>query len=232
MMGVTLHYGGVLKSPALISEITSEVQDIAEAKNWKYKLIGEHPTDEYLQVKGIMMLPPECEPISITFLDTGKLISPIVTVFSDEEVDKIIADPNYRAFTKTQFSGVDLHIEIVHLLSYLGDKYFDEWHLLDEGGYYPDQNRPKLEETMGHVTKTMDALSEAFEAHADQIDPSDPEKMAEFIKGVLGVEDIEVKVINASIEESEDGTLDIDIIDNQQIEDSIQDLLSGIGEEE
>jgi len=85
---------------------------------------------------------------------------------------------------------------------------------------------------MGHVTKTMDALSEAFEAHADQIDPSDPEKMAEFIKGVLGVEDIEVKVINASIEESEDGTLDIDIIDNQQIEDSIQDLLSGIGEEE
>jgi len=59
MMGVTLHYGGVLKSPALISEITSEVQDIAEAKNWKYKLIGEHPTDEYLQVKGIMMLPPQ-----------------------------------------------------------------------------------------------------------------------------------------------------------------------------
>jgi len=231
-MGVTLHYGGILKSPELIDEITNELLDIAEAKNWKYSLIGKQKSKEYLQVSGVMMLPPECEPISMTFLESGKLISPIVSVFSNDEVDKIIADPNYRAFTKTQFSGVDLHIDIVHLLSYLGDKYFDEWHLLDEGGYYPDKNRSKLEETMGQVSKTMDALSDAFEAHADQIDPSDPEKMAEFIKDVLGVDDVEVKVINASIEESEDGTIDLEIIDDQQVEDSIKDLLSGLNEEE
>jgi len=52
------------------------------------------------------------------------------------------------------------------------------------------------------------ALDDAFHEHGDSLDKENPQEMIDFISNVLGVDDIEVKIVNATIDE--DG---IEIID-------------------
>jgi len=210
-MGVTLHYKGILKSPSLIEEITNELIDISEAKEWSYKLIKSQKQDSLdsgLNLNGIMLNPEGCEPISMTFLDNGRLVSPMLSVFPPNDIKRFLEDDAYYAFTKTQFAGIDTHIEIVKLLKYLAEKYFDTWDCKDDSEYYQTGNVEKLKETMGFIDNAMNALDEAFSEHGDSINKDNPQEMIDFISSVLGVEDIEVKIINASIDE--DG---IEIVD-------------------
>ena len=44
-MGVTLHYKGQLKSPDVIDDITRELIDISEAREWKYQIIRSAKED-------------------------------------------------------------------------------------------------------------------------------------------------------------------------------------------
>jgi len=151
-MGVTLHYKGKLKSSDLIETITNELSDISEAREWKYQIIniGDKidPDGTSLKLKGIMTGPENCEPISMTFIEDGRLISPMLTVFPPEDIQKFLKDDDFFAFTKTQMAGAEVHIEIVKLLKYLSSKYFETWECKDDSDYYETGDATKLEETM------------------------------------------------------------------------------------
>ncbi len=221
-MGVTLHYKGKLKSATLIEDIVSELTDISEARNWKYQIIKpdskDDPEKEFLNLQGIMTAPENCEPISMTFLADGRLVSPVLSVFSPDDIKQFLEEDDYYAFTKTQFAGVETHIEIVKLLKYLSSKYFEVWDCKDDSEYYQTEDVTKLEETMDTIDKAMTALDDAFHEHGDTLDKGNPQEMMDFISSVLGVDDIEVKIVNASIDE--DG---IQIIDEDA---AIEDLLN------
>lgn len=222
-MGVTLHYKGKLKSPDLIEDITNELVDISEARGWKYQVIKSKKEngvldDSGLDLKGIMTGPDECDPISMTFMADGRLISPMLSVFPPEDIKRFLEEDDYYAFTKTQFGGVEDHIEIVNLFKYLVGKYFEVWDCTDDSGYYETGDVAKLEETMGVIDKAMTALDDAFNEHGDDLDKANPQEVIDFISNVLGVEDIEVKVVNATIDE--DG---IEIIDEDA---ALEELLS------
>ncbi len=210
-MGVTLHYKGALKSPLLIDEIVNELIDISEAREWGYKVIKSKKDsipESGLILNGILVSPTDSEPISMTFLDDGRLISPMLSVFPPDDIKRFLEDDEYYAFTKTQLAGIEMHIEIVKLLKYLAAKYFDSWECKDDSEYYQTGDVEKLKETMGFIDSAMNALDEAFSEHGDSLNKDNPQEMIDFISSVLGVEDIEVKIINASLDE--DG---IEIID-------------------
>lgn len=210
-MGVTLHYKGTLKSVALIDDITNELIDISEARGWDYKVIkskNDLTSKSGLILNGIMTSPKGCEPISMTFLSDGRLISPMLSVFPDEDIKRFLEDDDYYAFTKTQFGGTETHIEIVKLLKYLSTKYFDTWDCKDDSEYYQSGDKDKLQETMGFIDNAMTALDDAFNEHGDSLNKDNPQEMIDFISSVLGVEDIEVKIVNATL--NEDG---LEIID-------------------
>lgn len=213
-MGVTLHYKGKLKSEELIDEVIKELVDISEARNWRYQIITpaekEEAESEALILSGIMTGPESCEPISMTFLPDGRLVSPMLSVFPREDIERFLKDDDYYAFTKTQFGGAETHIEIVKLLKYLSSKYFQSWDCKDDSEYYQSEDAEKLEETMDTIDKAMTALDDAFNEHGDALDKGNPQEMIDFISSVLGVDDIEVKIVNASIDE--DG---IQIIDEE-----------------
>ena len=221
-MGVTLHYKGKLKSTALIDAITNELVDISEARGWDYKIIksNEDSTDKsVLKLNGIMTSPKGCEPISMTFLSDGRLVSPMLSVFPEEDIKRFLEEDDYYAFTKTQFGGTETHIEIVKLLKYLSTKYFDTWDCKDDSDYYQTGDREKLVETFGFIDNAMTALDDAFNEHGDSLNKDNPQEMIDFISSVLGVEDIEVKIVNATIDE--DG---IEIVDeNAALEKLLED---------
>jgi hypothetical protein len=221
-MGVTLHYKGRLKSTTLIAEITEELVDISEARDWEYQIIksknGSTPKSG-LELDGIMTGPKGCEPISMTFLSDGRLVSPLLSVFPSDDIKRFLEDDDYYAFTKTQLGGTESHIEIVKLLKYLSKKYFDTWDCKDDSEYYKTGDKEKLKETMGYIDNAMTALDEAFDEHGDTLNKNNPQEMIDFISSVLGVEDIEVKIVNATI--GEDG---IEIVDeNAALEQLLED---------
>jgi|GEM_PF-668683 len=226
-MGVTLHYKGQLKSVELIEQITNELIDISEARGWKYQIIniGDKNKSEAgnLNLKGLMTGPEHCEPISMTFIEDGRLISPMLTVFPPEDIEKFLKDDDFFAFTKTQMAGAEVHIEIVKLLKYLSSKYFETWECKDDSGFYETGDLSKLEETMGVIDKAMTALDDAFQEHGDSLDKENPQEMIDFISNVLGVEDIEVKIVNATIDD--DG---IEIIDEDA---ALEELLNDAANE-
>ncbi|MFT6337412.1 MAG: hypothetical protein ACI86M_001369 [Saprospiraceae bacterium] len=221
-MGVTLHYKGTLKSVTLVDEITNELIDISEARDWDYKIIKskkDSTVSSGLKLNGIMTGPKGCEPISMTFLTDGRLVSPMLSVFPEDDIKRFLEDDDYYAFTKTQFGGTETHIEIVKLLKYLSTKYFDTWDCKDDSEYYQTGDKEKLEETMGFIDNAMTALDDAFNEHGDSLNKDNPQEMIDFISSVLGVEDIEVKIVNATIDE--DG---IEIIDeNAALEELLDD---------
>ena len=222
-MGVTLHYKGILKSPSLIEDITNELIDISEAKGWGYKVIKpssklESNSDSGLRLSGVLVNPINSEPISMTFLENGRLVSPMLSVFPPDDIKRFLEDDDYFAFTKTQHAGIETHIEIVKLFKYLSGKYFDTWECKDDSEYYQTGDAEKLEETMGYIDKAMTALDDAFSEHGDSLNKDNPQEMIDFISSVLGVDDIEVKIVNATIDE--DG---IEIIDENA---ALEDLLS------
>lgn len=205
-MGVTLHYKGKLKSLEMIEEITSELLDIAVAKEWKYQIINPEDFDKEIDphiplIKGIMAFPNNCDPLTFTFINDGRLISPMISLFSEKDINKFLAEDSYYAFTKTQNAGVETHIEIVNLLKYLSQKYFEVWECIDDSGYYHTGDKQNLIKTLGVIDSAMEALEDAFEVHAEMIDNSKPEEIVNFISEVLAGQDLDIQIVNSMEEE-------------------------------
>lgn len=186
-MGVCIYYSGALHQPEMVHDLVSELTEIAKSNKWKYHLLDnpwDEPVDLKIQhkpesgnlvgnagLKGILLLAhPECEPVNLFFDKDGNLRHVLTMTLPEEERDTF-------CFTKTQFAGVDIHIQLVHLLEYIGNKYMKTWELMDDCTYVENRDRAKALEVFHVISDAINAVGEAF----DTIDmnevsnPADPE---------------------------------------------------------
>ena len=201
-MGVSLYYKGRLKSMDLMDELVSELTEISLTNNWKHDIIGYPAKEKYNlpAVKGIIFTPENCESLSFIFEPEGRLIN--IVYFHLAENNNIPPDEYfYFNFCKTQFAGVDLHIQLCNLLKYLANKYFSSWECIDDTGYYDTGNRQKVETQMSAINLALDALSDALNVHGENTNLENEENVKSFISDVLQNKYIEIKEIRFDDEE-------------------------------
>jgi len=78
-MGVTLHYRGKLKSPALIEPLVSEVGALANEAGWRCLFVDPEPREIFdgifATLRGIeIQVHPQCEFLNLVFDKNGRLI--------------------------------------------------------------------------------------------------------------------------------------------------------------
>ncbi len=205
-MGVTIHYGGSIKSIDLVDELVDEMVEVCNANNWKYQLIDTKthetvdPNDTLPHLKGIAFGIDEAESVWFTFDHYGMLLSPMVAMFQQHEPEQT-KGMDHHAFTKTQSAGPDYHIKIVNIMKYVSNKYFKDWSVKDESEYYETENREHLVECMDIIDKSLAALNEAFAVHGEGMAGKSEQEIKDFIGKVLGAEALDIKVIKLGDEE-------------------------------
>lgn len=150
-MGVTLFYSGTIRS----TERDPVLQHIVLkwARRWKCDVVEvdnemdfmiqmrDGKTTEYRgPVSGFILKPhPEAESLSIEYAPDGYL---------------------WR-FCKTQFAGPRTHIQVIEFLQEI-EPFFTDFKILDDGGYYPDNDLQELERRMGIIGGAITAIKKAF----------------------------------------------------------------------
>ena len=172
-MGVTIYYRGVLKDPGSVEQLINEVGDIAKSNNWKYHILNDPwdapvtvhviNTDEDSQLegnaglKGIVLDPhPDLGGLSLLFDQEGTC----------RTIDEMAQPPGKRtgvSHVSTQYAGLDMHMQLVHFLEYVGVTYMQEWQIEDDSGYHTHHDPEKAKEIFDAVEDAIDAVTEAFD---------------------------------------------------------------------
>ena len=149
---MTIHYGGRLRDVHLIDRLVAEVSDVAETLGWSYQTID----DETL--RGIVLdVHENCEPVALLVDREG------ILRFPTEELDETV-------FVKTRYAPVDVHIAIVKLFRHLKERYFAEFKVDDDSGYWETGER---QEFVKHHP-CVSVLTDRFRAALADIDgPAD-----------------------------------------------------------
>jgi len=168
-MGLTFYYEGKLRDPQRIDELKKEVQEICISMKWPYQLWpmkhlkksdeskeGHH---DLYDLKGISLTPENCEPLFLTFLPDGRLISPVFFMFSKGKKPE---QSDFHLFTKTQYAGVQTHLALMKLLIHLKEKYFEELNVIDEGKYWETKDENILQNQFGLYGEALDKLAEVL----------------------------------------------------------------------
>lgn len=194
-MGLSFHYKGALKNPQLLKKMIEEVTDISKANHWNYHVFEEaFPNDIFSLdsktdfIYGICYSPPNCEPVCLTFLSSGKMCA-----FYNVEHSKIIDEESddYYISVKTQFAGFQIHKQLIILFDYLNKRYFENFDLTDEGNYWETRNEQLLEDTFKKYTH----LIEGFRSLLEKIPLEENESIEEYL---LRIAEIENKKYNVN----------------------------------
>ncbi len=167
-MGLSIYYDGKLKSPASLPFLIEEVKDVAEVHNWKYTIFKDTFPNKTFTAKfsndvfGITFSPPKSEPVCLCFTSHGHLISPWLFEFDlNNGLEK--EDISLGVFTKTQYAGVGAHKIIIDLFRYLSEKYFKEFKMIDESGYWETGDVKIMKSTFKRYNDLMDDFGLALE---------------------------------------------------------------------
>jgi hypothetical protein len=151
-MGVTIHYEGRLKSEDCYKQLIRVSVDFATENKMTFeqfalpqkrleRVANEEDWNYDGPVKGIKILPSEnCEPLLLEF---------------DENL--IVQD-----FSKTQFAGSMVHIQVVTLLD-LVSNLFDTFTVIDEGEYWETRNAGRLQELLDESFKLIQTAKDGDE---------------------------------------------------------------------
>ena len=161
-MGVTIHFEGQLTSEAAYQALVGLVSSIAEAKGWLTEPIAsgevtllrvrdEEDWDYTGPVKGIVVyLHEDCDPVRLEF-------------------DR---DLYLQEFTKTQFAGVQIHLDVLKLLK-ATQPLFRNLKVEDEGEWWETEDTHILTEHFSRSQKAIEAeLRKTPSAQMKVKDPS------------------------------------------------------------
>lgn len=198
-MGITIHYGGKLKSTELIDEVCKELTDISQDMNWDYKILngdfnkpntaklvtsGEaHKITGNLPLKGIQItVHKDSEPLTFYFDSNGELRDMLSMVFPEVEKES----ETYFTSVKTQFAPIDVHITIIKLLNYLKKKYFTEFKVFDEAGYWETGDENILKQKMKFLSDKIDAVEQILSENETELNKcKSVEELAEKLEKIL-----------------------------------------------
>lgn len=176
-MGLSIHYSGNLKNANLLTNLIEEVQDVAKAHGWKYHIFETFFPNNKFDVKsgfdeiyGISFTPTDCETISITFLANGVMVCPSTMYFFTNSITKQKREFIYTISVKTQYAGVKVHQFIILFFKYLEGKYFSNFKLFDESGYWETNDEEKMKTQFENYTALLDNFALAMETFPVQKD--------------------------------------------------------------
>ena len=167
-MGITIHYSGKFRTDASLNEMINEAAAFAKHHQWEYHLF-ETSFDALVPVDsanteiryGLIINPPNCESVHLYFNSEKQLgffhdwdgFIP-ETWIGDEQtgIGKWVPDtnaedykPHWGAFTKTAYAGKSVHMKIVELFKLLSPKYFTDFKVIDESGYWDHEDAQMLD---------------------------------------------------------------------------------------
>lgn len=134
-----------------------EVKNIGVASEYR-------PVDD--RWRGIIVSPPESEPVWITFGRDGVMITYLNSAGAYDQPGTYLA--NTEIFTKTQFAGVDVHIGVCELLR-LCQQHGVELEVADEGDYWETGDRQHLAERMGFLDAAIGMVRQQAGKIASQV---------------------------------------------------------------
>jgi hypothetical protein len=198
-MGLSIHYQGQISYYALIENLIIEVEDICKSLNWDYHIWNKENSinDAHIDnpdfigyamqdLKGISILPKECEPVDLAFFPSGKLCSTMKLRFNDAVTNDLMVE---YVSCKTQYAGIDTHLTVLKLLQYLEDKYFSFFELSDEGMYWETKDIEVLKSQFARydfiVNSVRNALSD-FKAQPGETAESLADRLEELLKNRFG----------------------------------------------
>ncbi|MEX1238075.1 MAG: hypothetical protein WEB30_00095 [Cyclobacteriaceae bacterium] len=169
-MGLSFHYSGSFRRNASLSDMIEEVKDISEINKWHYSIFKKEFLPDAFgrntfsnDVYGITFSPPECEPVWLCFLSNGKLCSPVNLQLFGRSEDNKERKFLHMLSTKTQYAGIQAHIQIIDLLKYLKEKYFEDLQVSDEGKYWETGDEKILQAIFKRYNDALDLVSDAVE---------------------------------------------------------------------
>lgn len=169
-MGLSIHYNGRIANPDSLPQLIDEVTDICKTYKWKYLVferqfpentIGKEIHNQKLY--GICFTPPECEMVDVCFLSNGRMSSPMLLHNWGNSNDLKEKEYLYLISVKTQFAGIDIHRNIIHLFKYINEKYLIDFTMTDESEYWDTSDEAILKENFDRYTDLIDGFELALE---------------------------------------------------------------------
>lgn len=165
------------------------------------KFVSPLNEDDY----GVIFTPDECEPVTLIFDSEGRIYNPwmkdiiakhdegqvkVITVqlnLDEEELNPIFTEDSddfdpldmvYTVSVKTQFTTTEQYVKIIELLRYISGKYFSDFEMIDESGYWTSRNPEKLDAKLNKVTEFIDRFEDMVSSEVIK----SPEDFLKFIK--------------------------------------------------
>lgn len=165
------------------------------------KFVSPLNEDDY----GVIFTPEECEPVTLIFDSEGRIYNPwmkdiiakhdegqvkVITVqlnLDEEELNPIFTEDSddfdpldmvYTVSVKTQFTTAEQYVKIIELLRYISGKYFSDFEMIDESGYWTSRNPEKLDAKLNKVTEFIDRFEDMVSSEVIK----SPEDFLKFIK--------------------------------------------------
>lgn len=187
-MGLTIHYNGHFNPAASLSEMIDEIKDICEVQKWPYEIFNRDfpsipfPEDFNGEIYGICFTPPKCETVFFEFLSNGRMSGTHLLRFwgkSENEEEKRFL---YMPWTKTQYSGYQVHALIIQIFRYISKKYLLDFKMDDEGQYWETNDIEVLKERF----RVYEGLLDNFSLGLQMIPVKDGENIEEYLLRVMG----------------------------------------------
>jgi hypothetical protein len=170
-MGITIHYRGRFNKNAHLFEMIEEVVDIAEIYGWEYSIFekdfsnNSSGKDEHDgEIYGLNIIPPQSEPLYLSFLSNGMMSNYVDLKFRDEDANNKKGQRLSWLSTKTQYAGVDTHKLIIHLLKYLSGKYFEKLEVHDEAEYWETEDEKRCKAHFRRMNELLDKVAIGLES--------------------------------------------------------------------
>ncbi len=200
-MGVCIYYQGVLRDMNRLFDLTMAVRAKCREWGWPHRFVNERivgtmeilvdhgsggedwkwewetrPVDD--RWRGIVVNPPDCETLYLTFGRDGRLIA--YKSAPDRQPGHYIA--NDLLYVKTQFGGPERHIGICTLLRLL-EEYGVELEVHDDSRYWETGDREQLAHQMEIINNIIRLLAQESQRLAALVLGEEAEDLE-----VLGVE--------------------------------------------
>jgi hypothetical protein len=156
-MGLSIFYSGKLQDAKQIPALTTELLDICDQYKW--------PCNEFLAtdidpLNGMWFAPPRSEKIWMTFLPTGVLAEPEGRMHPKDFARWMISGHEENLMNPiVQFAGPDAHMQMIRMLKYVFNKYFQDFHFVDESEYWETGNEEKCCDWFVMFGAWMDTMS-------------------------------------------------------------------------
>ncbi|MEO5906204.1 MAG: hypothetical protein ABIQ11_05730 [Saprospiraceae bacterium] len=144
-MSISIHYSGKLRNPSDLSVYMNEVIDLCQSLHWRHQYL---PPDPEVPIEGVIIYIEGCDPVVLTFLPGGRLCHPFLYPYMKgvEQMDKIETAEHW-IITHTQDAGPDVHMNLIRILHYLHEKYFDDFKVNDSSQYWETNDEQQCRES-------------------------------------------------------------------------------------